>query len=100
MFVYLFAWETPVLGGRLRVCHTLEIPFVFNTSRTRRSPATIRAPAARRDHGARLDRLRQDRQSGLAGLRPHDRPTMVFDLQSRVENDPFGAERRVWEEKR
>ena len=28
------------------------------------------------------------------------RPTMVFDLQSRVENDPFGAERKIWEDKR
>jgi para-nitrobenzyl esterase len=31
VFVYLFTWETPVLGGRLRSCHTLEIPFVFDT---------------------------------------------------------------------
>ena len=34
VFVYLFTWETPVLGGRLRSCHTLEIPFVFNTADT------------------------------------------------------------------
>jgi len=25
---------------------------------------------------------------------------MMVDGKSRVENDPFGAERRVWEEKR
>ena len=34
VFVYLFAWETPVLGGRLRSCHTLEIPFVFGNLET------------------------------------------------------------------
>ena len=34
VFVYLFAWETPVLGGRLRSCHTLEIPFVFDNTTT------------------------------------------------------------------
>lgn len=28
-FVYLFTWETPVLGGILGSCHALEIPFVF-----------------------------------------------------------------------
>jgi len=25
---------------------------------------------------------------------------MMFDVKSRVENDPFGAQRRVWEEER
>ncbi|MHB1711630.1 MAG: carboxylesterase/lipase family protein [Acidimicrobiales bacterium] len=30
-FVYLFTWETPVLGGALGSCHGLEIPFVFGT---------------------------------------------------------------------
>ena len=29
-----------------------------------------------------------------------DRPTMMFDVKSHVEYDPFGTERRVWEEKR
>jgi para-nitrobenzyl esterase len=24
------------------------------------------------------------------------RPTMVFDLQCRIENDPLGAERKAW----
>ena len=28
-FVYLFTWETPVLGGILGAAHALEIPFVF-----------------------------------------------------------------------
>ena len=28
-----------------------------------------------------------------------DRATMVFDKVSRVHNDPYGAERRAWEEK-
>ena len=31
VFVYLFTWETPVLGGRLKSPHALEIPFVFDT---------------------------------------------------------------------
>jgi len=29
-FVYEFAWETPVFGGRLRSPHTIEMPFVFD----------------------------------------------------------------------
>jgi para-nitrobenzyl esterase len=30
VFVYLFTWETSVLGGRLKSPHALEIPFVFD----------------------------------------------------------------------
>ena len=75
VFVYLFTWETPVLGGRLRSCHTLEIPFVFNTADTAAltgdDPA--RLPLGR-NHGPRLDRLCQERQSRLAGLRPYRSP--------------------------
>jgi para-nitrobenzyl esterase len=29
--VYEFAWRPPTYGGRLGACHTLEIPFVFET---------------------------------------------------------------------
>jgi para-nitrobenzyl esterase len=32
-FVYEFTWETPILGGRLRTPHTLEMPFVFDNVR-------------------------------------------------------------------
>lgn len=27
---YLFAWPTPLMGGRLGACHAIEIPFVFD----------------------------------------------------------------------
>jgi para-nitrobenzyl esterase len=100
VFVYLFAWETPVLGGRLRACHTLEIPFVFNT---------LEGAAITGDDPSRLPLGETMARawiafaaSGNPGWKPYDttdRPTMVFDLQSRVENDPFGAERRIWEDK-
>jgi para-nitrobenzyl esterase len=32
-FVYEFTWETPILGGRLKTPHTLEMPFVFDNVR-------------------------------------------------------------------
>ena len=100
VFVYLFTWETPVLGGRLRVLPHARNPVRVQHGRGRGDHRQrSRAPAARRDHGARLDRLRQD--AAIPAGRPYDtttRPTMVFDLQSRVENDPFGAERRAWED--
>jgi len=30
VYTYLFSWESPVLEGRFRSCHCLELPFVFN----------------------------------------------------------------------
>jgi para-nitrobenzyl esterase len=99
VFVYLFAWETPVLGGRLRACHTLEIPFVFNTVD---SAAITGTDPSRLPLGETMARAWiAFAKTGNPGWRPYDttsRPTMVFDLESRVENDPFGAERRAWED--
>lgn len=36
VYMYLFAWESPALDGKLRSMHCMELPFVFNNiSRTR-----------------------------------------------------------------
>ena len=100
VFVYLFAWETPVLGGRLRSCHTLEIPFVFDTVET----ATLtgddpaRLPLGKTMAKAWIAFARHGNPGWPAYSTTH-RPTMVFDLVSRVENDPYSPERKVWEEK-
>ncbi|HEY2871118.1 MAG TPA: carboxylesterase/lipase family protein [Reyranella sp.] len=99
VFVYLFAWETPVLSGRLRACHTLEIPFVFNTVEGAAITGTdpSRLPLGKTMAGAWIAFAK----TGNPGWPAYDttkRPTMVFDLESRVENDPFGAERRAWED--
>ncbi len=100
VFVYLFAWETPVLGGRLRSCHTLEIPFVFDTVET----ATLTgSDPARLALGKTMARawiaFARDGKPGWPAYSKSERPTMVFDLVSRVENDPYSPERKVWEEK-
>lgn len=101
VFVYLFIWETPVLGGRLRSCHTLEIPFVFNTAGT---AALTGDDPARLPLGETMARawiaFARSGNPGWPAYDLTDRPTMMFDVKCRVENDPFGRERRVWEEKR
>ena len=104
VFVYLFAWETPVLNGRLRSCHTLEIPFVFNNLAD--APLTGADPG-RLALGERMARawiaFAKTGRPGHAGLPDWpaysrvERPTMIFDNDCRVENDPYGVERRVWE---
>ena len=101
VFVYLFAWETPVLGGRLRSCHTLELPFVFDT--VDKAELTGSDPA-RLALGKTMARawiaFARDGKPGWPAYSMTERPTMVFDSVSRIESDPFGAERKLWEEKK
>ncbi|MBS0517836.1 MAG: carboxylesterase/lipase family protein [Proteobacteria bacterium] len=104
VFVYLFAWETPVLEGRLRSCHTLEIPFVFNNLET---AALTGSDPARLPLGERMARawiaFARTGRPGHGGLpdwpaySTATRPTMIFDAECRLENDPYATERKVWE---
>ena len=43
--MYLFAWKSPALGGKLRSPHTVEIPFVFDNTDV--PTVMTRAPGAR-----------------------------------------------------
>jgi para-nitrobenzyl esterase len=104
VFVYLFTWETPVLGGRLKSPHALEIPFVFDnvqgSALTGDSPT--RFPLADKMSRAWLAfaRTGNPNHEGLPAWPQYSteqRPTMVFDNQCKVENDPYSAERKAWE---
>src|SRR6185437_11324104 len=104
VFVYLFAWETPVLGGRLRSCHTLEIPFVFNNLDEAALTGTDPARLALGERMARawiaFARSGKPGHGGLPAWPAYSvasRPTMIFDNECRIENDPYGNERKVWE---
>ena len=103
VFVYLFAFETPVLGGRLKSPHTLEIPYVFDT--TDISPLTGDSPArgalakAMSQAWIAFARSGDPNHAGLPTWPRYsvaERPTMIFDARCRVEIDPYGAERRAW----
>jgi para-nitrobenzyl esterase len=43
-YAYRFDWKTPAMGGRLGATHTLDLPFVFDT--TDRAPVTAQPGAA------------------------------------------------------
>ena len=103
VFVYLFTWETPVLGGRLKSPHALEIPFVFDTLHT--APFTGDSPAryALSDRMsktwiafARSGNPNNDAIPNWPAYATATRPTMIYDNECRVENDPYGAERIAW----
>jgi para-nitrobenzyl esterase len=103
VYMYLFAWKSPALGGKLRSPHTVEIPFVFDNTDV--PTVMTRAPGAR-ELAARVSsawiafaRNGDPNTAQLPQWPRYDtkrRATMVFDTDSRVVDDPGGAERRAW----
>jgi len=100
-YMYVFAWQTPVLGGKLRSPHGIELAFVFdNTDKTTGLNGTgvDLAPLADQVSGAwaAFARTGNPNHSGL----PHwpaytisERATMIFNDESKVVNDPGKDER-------
>lgn len=102
VYFYYFAWETPVMDGKLLSPHALEISFVFdNTERSKNFTGGGDRPAALADKMS--DAWIAFARSGspdtpkLPAWTPYDgtrRATMVFDDESKVVDDPT-AERRI-----
>ncbi len=100
VFMYLFTWETPVLNGRLRSCHALEIPFVFDNL----SSATRFTGNGPECQGI-ADEMSEDwlafAHTGRPGPNwpawtPTERATKIFDRVCRIEHDPAGLQRQAW----
>jgi para-nitrobenzyl esterase len=104
VYMYLFTYETPTLDGRLKSCHALEIPFVFdNVDRTDRFTGTSpeRFPLAEKMSEAWMAFARDGvpfarELPPWPAYNPEQRPTMIFDTTCRVENDPGGTLREAW----
>lgn len=100
-YMYLFDWQTPVLGGKLKASHGIELPFVFGN---------VDKAAGLVGTGAELQPLADKVSSAWtafartgnpnhAGL-PHwpaydasTRATMIFNNECKVVNDPGKDER-------
>lgn len=101
VFVYLFDWCSPALGGLLGSCHGLELPFVFGTLDDPRAAQLVGTD----DDARTLARAMQDAwlafaRGGDPGWPAYDeitRPTQRFGRTVRLERDPLGAERAFWE---
>ncbi len=102
VYVYLFAWNTPVLDGRIRSYHCAELPFVFdNTDRC--DTATGGGPSARAlaakvsEAWIRFARTGNPNHNGLPewpAFSAEEPATMVFDNTCAVEH---GADREELE---
>uniref|UniRef100_UPI002ADDAC3E carboxylesterase/lipase family protein n=1 Tax=Tepidiforma sp. TaxID=2682230 RepID=UPI002ADDAC3E len=104
-YVYLFTYASPARRGALGACHALELPFVFGTldapTQDRfagRGPGVQRLSEQMMDAWIAFARGGDPSHPGIGRWEPYDpvrRPTMVFDLESRLEEDPYGEERRA-----
>lgn len=100
---YHINWPSPVDGGKWRALHTIDIPLVFdNISQSR---YTKDAPGAQAVANAMSEALLVFARTGDPGTAALPwprfdlvkRPTMIFGVPCRLENDPRGAERRLFE---
>ncbi len=103
VFMYLFTWETPVLGGRLKSPHALEIPFVFDNVGTDRlsgdTPTKFVLAEKMSKAWLAFARSGDPNHSGIPrwpGYTAEQRSTMIFDDECKIAHDPFGAERLAW----
>jgi para-nitrobenzyl esterase len=103
VFVYQLAWETPVDGGRLRSHHALDLPLVFNNIENGRSmvgpgPEPQRIADLMSSAWIAFARSGNPNTGELPRWPAYGvkrRATMVFDLDSRVQNDPYAEIRRI-----
>jgi para-nitrobenzyl esterase len=106
VFVYIFAWPTPVMGGRLGACHGLEIPFVFNSVDHESvlvpsmTPAMEGLSLSMHAAWAAFARTGDPNHDGLPEWPKYEtpaRPTMVFDEENSLEMNPYGEELAFWD---
>src|SRR5262245_32929402 len=105
-FAYRFDWETPEGGGHMRSPHTIEIPFVFDNIAIA-GPLISKMPEAHALAGkvsAAWTAFARTGDPNVATLpkwprySASTRDTMLFNNESRVEQDPDRGPRLVMEE--
>lgn len=105
VYMYLFTWESLAWRGRLKSAHSFELPFVFNNmypsvrfigDKTERFTLANNMSSA----WVGLARTGNPDHKGIPHwptYSPAKRATMLFNTECRVENDPFGEERKLWD---
>jgi para-nitrobenzyl esterase len=105
VWMYSFNWETPVLGGKMKAPHAMDVPFTFDTIDL--TNAT--------DGGDTSKRLAQTMSGVWAAFARNGRPdhpsiphwpaygvpersTLIFDADCRIESDPRGEARVLWQD--
>jgi para-nitrobenzyl esterase len=97
VYMYQLIWNTPVMNGLLKTPHTLDIPFMFDNADKARmlaGPGSEPEALARQMSSAWLAFARNGSPNWPAYTLER-RATMLFDVQSRVVEDPNGQVRKI-----
>jgi len=109
VYMYLFTWESPMMGGALGSCHAIELPFVFGKLGAEGSELfTGGGPEAERlcqqtmDAWLAFARSGDPGHAGLPGGRwpayePERRATLRLGRETLCDDAPADAERAAWE---
>ncbi len=103
-YAYQLDWGSPADGGKWGAFHTLDIPLMFGTltvpgSLTGDAEDARRVSATMRGALLAFARHGDPNYNGMARWEPYTLPrraTMIFDADSRLADDPRGAERRLF----
>ncbi|MFL5294882.1 MAG: carboxylesterase/lipase family protein [Phenylobacterium sp.] len=105
VYMYVWEWGAPVDGGMMRAPHTMEIPFAFDNVGlgpillgTAPSTAALGRQASAAWTAFARTGDPNDPKSGLPHWPRYDaarRATMVFNVKSRIEDDPFAEFRKL-----
>ncbi len=98
-FLYQSAWRSPGMGGLLGAAHCVDVPFAFDNLDASGVEVALGSepPQALADrmHRAWVDFV-TDGDAGWPAFELETRPTMVFDRESAVVDDPLRLPRSLW----
>ena len=103
-YLYLWTWESPGMGGKFGAVHGVDVGLAFHNS-------SGEIAGADSEEGRRMADLLASAWVAFArtgnpnnpelpewpAYDPATRPTMVFDVDTRVEEDPLAGLREFWE---
>ena len=99
-FMYLFAWETPVFDGKLKSCHALELPFMWDAIDR---PGLSMLTGTGGDRAALAETMHAEwiafARTGDPGFPAYDtarRATRWYATDCTVVDDPMPAQRELW----
>jgi para-nitrobenzyl esterase len=103
-YAYQLNYRSPLEGGRYGAMHTMDIPLVFDNIAQPHSLTGTGIDAQKTadrmsDAFIAFARSGKPNHAGLPQWRPYEldrRSTMVFDAESRLIDDPRGAERKLF----
>ena len=105
VWMYSFDWETPMHGGKMKAPHAMDVPFCFDTidltNATDNSETAKHLAATMSGVWAAFARNGVPDHPSIPhwpAYRTPERATLVFDATCRIENDPRGETRALWQD--